>query len=1112
MSSTHVAVGTQAVFGQPLETIIKAQQARGAKSDVPQVITEIILWLESHQAITTKNIFRALGHASTVQQIKAEFEDGTWSASRHQRDDMHSIAAVLKVFLRELPEPLFPSKYYSLVLKIIRDVPDPVHQSYHLRVCVYSLPKPNRDSILFISNFLHRVAFNHKENGVDASTLAYIFAPYIFRPPSPVSADRVCIPGDRDYLAMVMRRLVDDAPFFFKTIPRPPGSPEGTSAPSFSFIQGKALYPYPGGSQWLLPLQKDDVVVILDIKNEDGWVKVMKGSVGYTPLSYVALIPLPPPSDDPHLRLGISPESDYAGGGEAPAPPPRNVTSPHLLPFSPESKQFSSPDLSHIHQLPPPPPLVFPPGTDASIPPPIDLSYIPPVNVPPPLSPLSGSLQDLPPPILHPSPRGGLSNSVPSLPALPPAIPPRNSPSKSSSFNNTVLPPAPSIDHPILVSPPSSHLLPKLTRQPSHSAPPPRLIAPQLPDAVRSPESERDDETATSTDYETDDYENSSEDVTGNAPPPAPALPSSSLLATSGPESEQDISNAKKRKERAEETLFTERTYVKQLTIVVECFVEPLKKKEREKTPILNGTDIFAIFSNIEVILNCHKKLLDMFEKRLVVWDSIPELGDIFLENTAFIKLYKYYVNNFDKSIITLKTVREKNPTFQQFAQEFDYSEKLSGLSIESFLILPVQRIPRYVLLLQDLLKYTNPTHQDFNNLSNALSFIKDLADFINSNKSDADNINKILGIQEHLTNTPDEFTLVVPRRKYIDEGTLLYKKQKAHIFLFSDALLFTKTEKKGNRFKALINLPTASLNITDEPGILKIISTEGTFKFGAETPKDREHWIKIIRETMDASRVEMLHSAFTDGNQTEGSNKQFMKLKEEEFAAKKRTLVDHLAASEQEYVDSMTYIRNTFLAPLRKAVESPMPMVALAELIDITSNLETLHNCHIIFLAAIKERVAEWAEKPYMWDLFTEKAAFLKLYNYYVTNHHKSLETIDVCIEKYPLFAVFLRELEAREKVELKNLLTEPLRRVSTYYLIVQELSQYIKPKTEEHEQVSKVVARLKEQTEKLNADMHVQSPTSRAGPVDKRLKDKTIERSGSARKFRISNNKEKK
>jgi len=328
-------------------------------------------------------------------------------------------------------------------------------------------------------------------------------------------------------------------------------------------------------------------------------------------------------------------------------------------------------------------------------------------------------------------------------------------------------------------------------------------------------------------------------------------------------------------------------------------------------------------------------------------------------------------------------------------------------------------------------------------------------------------------------------------------------------MYLFSDALLFTKVEKKGKRFKALINLATASLNLTDEPGIMKIISTEGTFKFGTETPKDRDHWTKLIRETMDASRVEMLHSAFTDGNQTEGSNKQFMKLKEEENLAKKRTLVDHLAASEQEYVDSITYIKNTFLAPLRKAVESPMPMISLAELIDITSNLETLLSCHVIFLQAIKERVLEWSEKSYVWDLFTEKAAFLKLYNYYVSNHHKSLETIDSSIEKHPLFAVFLRELESREKVELKVLLTEPLRRVSTYYLIVQEMSQYIKPKTEEYEQVSKVVARLKEQTEKLNTDLHVQSPTSRLNPNDKRHLGKTMERSGSSRKFRVSKDK---
>lgn len=390
-----------------------------------------------------------------------------WNATSHQREDTHSIAAVLKLFLRELPEPLFPSRYYSLAMKVIREITDPVHQSYNLRVCIYSLPKPNRDSILFIANFLHRVAFNHKDNEVDASTLAHIFAPYIFRPPGSINLEKVCIPADIEHAALLMKRLVEDAPFFFKTIPRPPGSPESIAAPSSSFIQGRALYPYPGGSKWLLPLQKDDVVTVLDIKNEDGWVKVARGAEnGYAPLSYIQLVPLQPPADDPNLRVPIPAESDTAHGdavhtqGNPPPPaqlvPPPHLTSPHLLPFSPHSKQFSSPDLSHIHTLPPPPPLVvFPLGTDASIPPPIDLSSIPAPDIPPPhLSPLSASApQILPPPPLNTiSPRGTLSNSVPSLPAFPSQVN-IGSPSKSASFNNQVLPPPPSLDHPIIHPP-----------------------------------------------------------------------------------------------------------------------------------------------------------------------------------------------------------------------------------------------------------------------------------------------------------------------------------------------------------------------------------------------------------------------------------------------------------------------------------------------------------------------------------------------------------------------------------------------------------------------------------------------------------------------------------
>lgn len=360
---------------------------------------------------------------------------------------------MLKLYLRELPDSIFPRRYYSLALRIVRETTDPSLQAYQLRVCVYGLPKSNKDTILLLSNFLHRVASHHRENGADATTLSKVFAPYFIRPPpSNTTAphpDRVHIPGDVESVAHVMRRFIEEAPFLQKTSPRPLSSTEASVAPTTSPIQGRALYPYAGGSQWLLPLQKDDIVDVLDIKNEEGWVKVaMRGESGYTPLSYVQLVPIQPPSDDPLQRTPYPSELTTESVG-VPKPDPSAIKSPRLPLANETSAHFSSPDLSHLahlHQLPPPPPIntIFPTGD--SIPPPIDIASLPsPINIP---SPLSASTPHLPPSApLSPhliSPRG-LSNSVPSLPALPPGLSTPSlssvpSTAKSASFNASVLP------------------------------------------------------------------------------------------------------------------------------------------------------------------------------------------------------------------------------------------------------------------------------------------------------------------------------------------------------------------------------------------------------------------------------------------------------------------------------------------------------------------------------------------------------------------------------------------------------------------------------------------------------------------------------------------------
>jgi hypothetical protein len=60
--------------------------------------------------------------------------------------------------------------------------------------------------------------------------------------------------------------------------------------------------------------------------------------------------------------------------------------------------------------------------------------------------------------------------------------------------------------------------------------------------------------------------------------------------------------------------------------------------------------------------------------------------------------------------------------------------------------------LQRYVLLLQDLLKYTTPKHADYEGLSKALQKMKDVADYVNERKREAENLTQVLAIQGKLT------------------------------------------------------------------------------------------------------------------------------------------------------------------------------------------------------------------------------------------------------------------------------------------------------------------------------------------------------------------------
>jgi FYVE/RhoGEF/PH domain-containing protein 3 len=68
----------------------------------------------------------------------------------------------------------------------------------------------------------------------------------------------------------------------------------------------------------------------------------------------------------------------------------------------------------------------------------------------------------------------------------------------------------------------------------------------------------------------------------------------------------------------------------------------------------------------------------------------------------------------------------KNNPTFANFVKERNKHPESHNLVLQAFLVTPVQRIPRYKLLLEDLYKHTPTDHPDYKSLNEAIKLITD--------------------------------------------------------------------------------------------------------------------------------------------------------------------------------------------------------------------------------------------------------------------------------------------------------------------------------------------------------------------------------------------------
>ncbi|ORZ13816.1 Dbl homology domain-containing protein [Lobosporangium transversale] len=150
-------------------------------------------------------------------------------------------------------------------------------------------------------------------------------------------------------------------------------------------------------------------------------------------------------------------------------------------------------------------------------------------------------------------------------------------------------------------------------------------------------------------------------------------------------------------------------------------------------------------------------------------------IGKVFADHVAYMKMYSFYINNFDNALRVLQTQLTQakyKKKMKEFLRRCAKHPNHTQLGLQGYLLLPVQRIPRYKLLLTDLLENTWPDHVDYQDIASALEKISSRADEMNERKRQYENHEKVLLIQNRIIGQ-HKAPLVQPHRKVVREGML---------------------------------------------------------------------------------------------------------------------------------------------------------------------------------------------------------------------------------------------------------------------------------------------------------------------------------------------------
>ncbi|XP_061093859.1 rho guanine nucleotide exchange factor 4-like isoform X3 [Conger conger] len=337
------------------------------------------------------------------------------------------------------------------------------------------------------------------------------------------------------------------------------------------------------------------------------------------------------------------------------------------------------------------------------------------------------------------------------------------------------------------------------------------------------------------------------------------------------------------------EIMSTERDYIKHLKDICEGYI----KQCRKRTDMFTEDQLRTIFGNIDELYRFQKKFVKGLEKRFnKEQPHLSEIGSCFLEHQTDFQIYSEYCNNHPNACLQLSKLMKVNK-YVFFFEACRLLQKMIDISLDGFLLTPVQKICKYPLQLAELLKYTNPQHRDYKDVEAALNAMKNVARLINERKRRLENIDKIAQWQSSIEDWEGE-DILSRSSDLIFSGEMTKisqpqaKTQQRMFFLFDHQMVYCKKDLLRRDilyYKGRVDMDQMEvldledgkdkdLNVSVKNALkLRSLGGEEVHLLCAKKPEQKQRWLRAFTD----ERGQVQHDHETGFSITEVQKKQAM-------------------------------------------------------------------------------------------------------------------------------------------------------------------------------------------------------------------------------------------